>query len=86
MGQENEIGSLEAGKKADIAVINLDNWHTRPLNGTSVYSQLVYQARANDVWATFVDGKLLMLDGKINSIDSEEVKTRSEKALLRVLA
>jgi len=63
MGMEKEIGSLEAGKKADIVLVNMGNWHTQPLIGANVYSQLVYQAQASDVYATIVDGKILMLNG-----------------------
>ena len=52
LGLENEIGSLEPGKKADVAIVDLDSWHTRPLSEAEVYSQLVYQAKASDVYAT----------------------------------
>ncbi|MEN6326832.1 MAG: 5'-deoxyadenosine deaminase [Syntrophomonas sp.] len=84
MGMEAEIGSLEVGKKADLAVINLDNWHSRPLGTAGVYTQLVYQTQAADVYATIVDGRLLMLNGRILSLDTDEVKKNSETALKRV--
>ena len=84
MGLENEIGSLEEGKKADMVLISLDGWHTRPQNAASVYSQLVYQAQASDVSATIVDGHLLMKDGHLLSIDEEKVKSAAEASLQRV--
>lgn len=84
MGRENEIGSLEVGKKADVVIVNLDHWHTRPLNGASIYSHLVYQAQAGDVDTTIVDGRLVMHEGALPGIDEQEVKEKSEKALLRV--
>lgn len=78
MGMEKEIGSLEEGKKADMVLISLDSWHTRPQNAASVYSQLVYQAQASDVTATIVNGHLLMKDGHLLSIDEEKLKTTAE--------
>ena len=84
MGWEHEIGSLEEGKKADMVLISLDGWHTRPQNAASVYSQLVYQAQASDVTATIVDGHLLMKDGYLLSIDEEKVKSAAEVSLQRI--
>lgn len=84
MGLEKEIGSLEIGKKADIAVVDIDNWHSHPSNAASVYSQLVYQAQATDVYATIVDGKLRMIAGIILSLDEKEVKSRARESLKRV--
>lgn len=84
MGLEHEIGSLEEGKKADMVLISLDGWHTRPQNAASVYSQLVYQTQASDVSATIVDGHLLMKDGHLLSIDAEKVKSAAESSLQRV--
>ncbi len=84
MGQEKEIGSLEVGKKADIAIINPRNWHNTPNSYSGIYNQLVYQAQANDVWATMVDGKFLMLDAKLLTMDAEAVRNNSEKALERI--
>jgi len=84
MGWEHEIGSLEEGKKADMVLISLDGWHTRPQNAASVYSQLVYQAQANDVTVTIVDGHLLMKEGRLLSIDEEKLKSAAETSLQRV--
>ena len=82
LGLENEIGSLEPGKKADVAIVDLDSWHTRPLSEAEVYSQLVYQAKASDVYATIVDGKLLMLEG--NLLQFKPDVSEIEKSLTRV--
>lgn len=84
MGMGKKIGSLEEGKKADMVLISLDGWHTRPQNAASVYSQLVYQAQASDVTATIVDGHLLMKDGHLLSIHEEKLKSAAEASLLRV--
>ena len=84
IGLEHEIGSLEEGKKADMVLISLDGWHTRPQNAANVYSQLVYQAQTSDVTATIVDGHLLMKDGRLLSIDEEKLKSAAETSLQRV--
>lgn len=84
MGLEDEIGSLEIGKKADLAIISLDHWHNWPENGANVYSQLVYQTQNSDVYCTIVDGKVLMLKGQVLSIDQDEVHRKAQKSLLRV--
>lgn len=85
MGQEEEIGSLEPGKKADLAIVNLGHWHNQPATHSSVYSQLVYQALSSDVRATMVDGRFLMQNAALLTIDAEAVKINSEKALNRIL-
>lgn len=85
MGLEAEIGSLEVGKKADIAIVAVNGWHHQPADGASVYSHLVYQASANDVYATIVDGRLLMQNGIMLGWDEEEIKKRADLSLTRTL-
>ncbi len=84
MGLDNEIGSLEVGKKADIVLVDLSGWHTQPMSAASVYSHLVYQAKSSDVYCTIVNGKVLMLNGKINTIDESELKARVQESFERV--
>ncbi|MGA1874015.1 MAG: amidohydrolase family protein [bacterium] len=58
LGLEREIGSLEAGKKADIIVVDLNQPHLVPLY--NLYSHLVYAARGADVECVWVNGELLV--------------------------
>src|SRR4051812_7876857 len=58
LGFENEIGSIEIGKKADVIIVDRDRPHLAP--GPDPYSTLVYAARGSDVRATVVDGELLV--------------------------
>ena len=53
----DEIGSLETGKQADIAVVSLERNAQRPIN--DVHTALVFSSSARDVIATFVAGKLV---------------------------
>lgn len=84
MGLEHEIGSLEVGKKADVAIININNWHNWPASAANYYAQLVYQVQTQDVYSTIVDGKILMRDGELSSISKQEVLSRTEICLERV--
>lgn len=60
LGLEPEIGSIEAGKRGDVIVVELNRPHLVP--GPDPYSTLVYAARGTDVRATVVDGQALVRD------------------------
>lgn len=78
MGQEKEIGSLEPGKKADIAVVDLNKAHAAPGTGRDPVSRLVYSATAGDVTTTIINGRILMEDRKLATIDLEETLSAAE--------
>jgi 5-methylthioadenosine/S-adenosylhomocysteine deaminase len=85
MGLEEEIGSLEVGKKADLAIVDLDNLHTHPLApNINYYSQLVYQAKSSNVVTTIVDGEIVMEDRVLKTIDEDEVKVKTNEAIRRI--
>jgi len=71
LGLEKEIGSLEAGKRADLIVVNLDQLHSSPQR--DVVSNLVYSAVASDVRTTIIDGQVLMRDGELLSMNEASV-------------
>jgi 5-methylthioadenosine/S-adenosylhomocysteine deaminase len=72
LGLDAEIGSLEVGKRADIIAIDVTSIHTTPAY-KDLTSTLVYAAEANDVVSVMIDGKLLMRDGKLCTIDERDV-------------
>lgn len=84
MGLEQEIGSLEIGKKADIAVVNIENWHCWPVSNANYYAQLVYQVQTQDVDSTIVDGQILMQNGELKSLPKKEIFRRAESCLNNV--
>ena len=84
MGLEEKIGSLEVGKKADLAIINLNQLHAMPSYGSNIYGRLVYEAKAQDVETTIINGKVLMLDRKLLTIEEEEVKKQAEEDIARI--
>jgi 5-methylthioadenosine/S-adenosylhomocysteine deaminase len=71
LGLEKEIGTLEAGKKADIVVVDLDKPHLCPV--FDPYSLLVYSASGADVKDVVVNGEILLRDGKPTTVDPGEV-------------
>ncbi len=74
LGLGNVTGSLEAGKKADIIVIDLNKPHLTPLYNE--YSHLVYAASGSDVDTVLINGKLVMENRRLLTIDENEVMTR----------
>jgi len=72
LGMQNEIGSLEKGKKADIILIDTDSPNMTPLY--NVYSSLVYAASGSDVNTVIINGKIIMKEKKILTIDEQIVK------------
>jgi 5-methylthioadenosine/S-adenosylhomocysteine deaminase len=64
---EKEIGSLEAGKKADFVVLRLDVPNAVPM--FDVYSQIVYALKASEVERVVAAGKTLLKDGKVQTVD-----------------
>ena len=77
MGLEDEIGSLEVGKRADIIVVALDQPHSIP--GDDIVSSLVYSAQASDVRTTIIDGQVMMHDGELLTITEAEVISEANR-------
>lgn len=85
IGHEHDLGSLEVGKRADLAVVSLQGLHTWPNEHVDVYSQLVYQAVSSDVRLTMVDGQIVMKDRQLLTIDVPKLKISSTRSLNRVM-
>jgi len=74
LGLEDQIGTLEVGKKADIIVVDLHGPNLCPVYDP--LSTLVYSASGADVKDVIVDGKVLMKDRKFTTLDSNEIMER----------
>jgi 5-methylthioadenosine/S-adenosylhomocysteine deaminase len=68
---DNEIGSLEVGKQADVMAIDLDRPHLTPLYDP--ISHLVYAVSGSDVRHVWVAGRQVVADGKVLTVDVAEV-------------
>lgn len=74
LGLEKEIGTIEVGKKADMIVVDLQSPHLVPLYNP--LSTLVYSASGADVKDVIVNGKILMKDRAILTLEPQEIMER----------
>ncbi len=79
---EAEIGSIEAGKKADLTLIDLDTPAMRPV--INLVSNLVHYAHPGCVHAVMVDGEFLLRDGRVLSIDEPALLREAQDVTRRV--
>ena len=71
LGVEDKVGCLEPGKKADIIGLDLDKPHLTPLY--NIYSHLVYAVSAADVTLSIINGRVVMRNGELLTLDVERV-------------
>lgn len=83
LGMEDEIGTLEPGKKADMIFIKTDKLHMCPEN--DVCANLVYSANGADVESVMIDGKIIMQNRKMINLDEKEVIRQVKKIAKRLL-
>jgi 5-methylthioadenosine/S-adenosylhomocysteine deaminase len=81
---EKEIGSLEVGKKADFAILNLNVPNAVPMY--DVYSQIVYALKASEIETVIVGGKILLRDGKLLTVDEAKAMAKAKEYGKRVEA
>lgn len=77
LGMEQEIGSLAAGKFADIITINLNKPHLTPI--FDPYSHLVYCVGGEDVANVIVNGKVIMENRRVKTLDEEKILKQAEE-------
>ncbi|MDO9585987.1 MAG: amidohydrolase family protein, partial [Syntrophales bacterium] len=82
LGLGNITGSLEAGKKADIIIIDLNKPHLTPMYNE--YSHLVYAAGGADVDTVIINGKLVMRNRRLLTIDENEIMARVREIAVRI--
>ncbi|MGI8467183.1 MAG: amidohydrolase family protein [Pyrinomonadaceae bacterium] len=72
LGMEREIGTLDAGKQADLIVVSLNHAAQQPVH--DVYSALVFASNARDVRLTIVAGEEIYADGELRNVDEREAR------------
>src|SRR5215831_15320021 len=75
LGMEKELGSLEPGKRADMIMVRIDRAHGQPLY--DAVSQMVYALKGDDVRDVMVNGKPVVRDSKILTLDERQVLTKA---------
>jgi 5-methylthioadenosine/S-adenosylhomocysteine deaminase len=84
----HETGRLEAGRKADVILVNLNSQMFTPLvpgNAAHLYSHLVFAANGSCVDTTIIDGKIVMENRQLTTVDEQKVLREANAAFLRVL-
>ena len=72
------MASIEAGERADLAVVRRDRLHSTPADGADVYSELVYAHRADDVDTVVVDGRVVVVGGRLLAGNESVVRAEAE--------
>jgi len=84
LGLEHEIGSLEVGKAADIAVVTIDTLHAAP--HPDPLSALVYAAMASDVRHVVIAGQVVVRNGALTTLDAAETRARARREFAALAA
>jgi len=74
---DKEIGSLEPGKRADMIIVAVGTAHQTPMY--NVYSQLVYTTKASDVQTVLINGRVVMTDRRVLTIDERTVLVKASE-------
>ena len=85
MGQADELGCLEPGRKADLVVLNMDMPHSLPAWGRDPVQRVVYQATRENVVHTMVDGRFLYRNGSFLTLDPVRTLADAERHCAAVL-
>nr|GMD97996.1 5-methylthioadenosine/S-adenosylhomocysteine deaminase-like isoform X1 [Ipomoea batatas] len=80
---DKEIGSLEVGKKADMIVVNPSSWSMMPIH--DCISSLVYSMRTENIVSVICNGRWIMKDKKILTVDEAEVLDAAKHASIELL-
>jgi 5-methylthioadenosine/S-adenosylhomocysteine deaminase len=80
---EKEIGSLEEGKRADLVIVDLDDLNQTPFY--NIYSDLVYASKAADVRTVIVEGRIIMRDRRLLTLDEETIKADARRFRERIV-
>lgn len=82
---ENEIGSLEPGKKADIILFDLRRPEWTPVHRYNLVNNLVYSASGDSVDTVIIDGKIVMENRKMFTVNEAEVIEKAQQSTEQIL-
>ena len=80
---EKEIGSVEQGKRADLVVVDLDALNQTPYY--NIYSDLVYATKAADVRTVIIEGRVVMRDRRLLTLNEETIKADARRYRQRIV-
>jgi 5-methylthioadenosine/S-adenosylhomocysteine deaminase len=80
---EDLIGSIETGKQADVVIVDFDDLNQTPY--FNVYSHLVYATKANDVRTVVINGRIVMLDRRLLTLNESAIKKDANAYRLKII-
>lgn len=80
---EQEIGSIEKGKRADLVVVDLDALNQTPYY--NIYSDLVYATKAGDVRTVIIEGRVVMRERRLLTLNEETIKADARRYRERII-
>jgi 5-methylthioadenosine/S-adenosylhomocysteine deaminase len=83
LGMEDEIGSIEVGKKADLVVFDLNHANTMPALEPLSYL-IVYQAKSHNVDTVIIDGKVVLDNKEFSAIDEDLILAKTHAIAARL--
>lgn len=83
---EKEIGSLEKGKKADVIIVETRRSNWIPMHDFSIVPNLVYSGEGADVETSIIDGRVVMENRRILTIDVDRVLSQAQEAAAKIVA
>jgi 5-methylthioadenosine/S-adenosylhomocysteine deaminase len=84
LNMESKIGSIEKGKRADLIIVDLDGVRTQPVY--SIESAIVYAASGSEVVSTIVEGRFLMRDRRLLTVDAAAAVAKAKEYRDRVVS
>jgi cytosine/adenosine deaminase-related metal-dependent hydrolase len=88
LGLDHDVGSLEVGKKADFVILNTDGLYAAPFDASQILdggmdpcTTVVHSCTGADVEMVVVDGNVLVRDRVLVSMDEDEIKSASKRAV-----
>lgn len=83
VGLQDEIGTIKVGRKADLIIVNIHEPHIRP--NQNLLNTVVMCGNGNDVLDTIIDGKIVMKNRVVLTLDEEKVIAEAEESMKEVV-
>ncbi|CAM5795573.1 amidohydrolase [Brevibacillus borstelensis] len=83
LGIDHEVGTLEAGKKADLILIDLNQPHLQPIH--NLFSLVAYSVNGSDVDTVIVNGQILMRQHQLTTLSREEIQREATSRAARLV-
>lgn len=89
LGLDSEIGSIEVGKKADLISIDLNTPRLTPVHSgkySNIIQHIVYAAHGDDVETVMIDGKIVLKEKKLRTLDESEIVKRATESARQLIS